>query len=207
MTSKHMSVRGAGPTVWRQVEDTKCKHHSVDVKQSSLIMQNKRSNSEWNLPLFSVCLIKQSAVLCHRTLDELAGLTSPSHWQDHQCIKINLCIRPTPTCLLDITLYKASTSSFCCLLACEQILALLLPLASTPPASFTPQPPPSSAPTSPVFLCTWSHMTQQNPRPGAGLSEAFSQEGRRRLTLWKGPGALPSTWLKLPCLSGLMDFG
>ncbi len=89
-----------------------------------------------------------------------------SHWQDLQCVKINHCTRPTPTCSLDITLYKASTSAFCCLQACEQILAPMLPLALTPPASSTPQPPP-------VFLCAWSHMTQQNPGPGARLPGAF----------------------------------
>lgn len=76
---------------------------------------------------------------------------------------------------LDITLYKASTSTFCCLLACEQILAALLPLALTPPTSFTP-----STFSPPHLLCFCVHdLTWLNKTPGLeqGCPERYPKRG------------------------------
>lgn len=78
-----------------------------------------------------------------------------------------------------MTLYKASTSTFCCLLAYEQILAAPLPLALTPPASFTPKTPtPTLQP--PPLLCfcvydlTWLNKTSVLEQ---GCPELFPKRG------------------------------
>lgn len=106
-----------------------------------------------------------------------------SHWQRWKCIKINLCACPTPTCSLDMTLYKAITV-FSCLLAG----------ALTPHAQLHPQRPPQST-SSFSCVCVYmnSHsMTQQNPRHGAwGWPQRFSQERRKH---WLREGDLKLQW-------------
>lgn len=76
-------------------------------------------------------------------------------------------------CKLDITLYKNESAAFLCLAASQQI-SYNSPTEST--AAYSPTLFSSSLFLSPpfffhcltVFLCKWSHMTQQIHLPGAG---------------------------------------